>query len=78
MKFFGSKNNDKDTEHILRGNTYVVQHLKYYEALRRHLYAESSVAEAAGSMKSVKNMFKDKNVSSGRSICSQRQLGVIL
>jgi len=55
MKFFGSKNNDKATEHILRGNTYAVQHLKYYEALRRHLYAESSVAEAAGSMKSVKN-----------------------
>jgi len=61
-KFAGSQNNEKDTEHILRANTFAVQHLKYSLALRKHLHADSSVAEA-GSMKSVKNRFKDENAS---------------
>lgn len=45
MKLVGSQNNDKDTEHILRANTYAVQHLKHSVALRKHLHAESFVAK---------------------------------
>lgn len=55
MKFVGSQNNDKDI--FLQAYTYVVQHLKYSDAL--HLHADTPAAEV-GSMKSVKTGSKTK------------------